>query len=50
MRLYLFILGVFAALICIAKPAAAQRLSVVRLLRYWRRWGRWCHELRVGNA
>jgi len=24
MRLYLFILGVFAALVCIAKPAAAQ--------------------------
>ena len=45
MRISLFILGVFAALVCFEKPATAQNYPLVCLLRHGHR----CHELWVRN-
>ena len=38
MRLSLFILGVFASVVCIEIAAEAQKRWVVRLLRSWLEW------------
>jgi hypothetical protein len=40
-------IGVFAAVVCFEKPAAAQNYCVVCLLRFWARRR---HELRIFNV